>query len=386
MSKARPWYKRSGVDFVVSTMNFPSSDHKWAFSAIIDMLNEQDRPLPDNPKYIRGITGLSNQKWSVVRRYLIEHGLLIVIDGEYISNQRFERERAERESDHKRSVENGKMGGLASAHSRQQPLYSNVEDSQKVADNFELIRRLSKKKNRPTEMKRQKLGDCDQPPPQAPSVLQEARIESNLTQPNESVVNELGSVAAGGAGQDGDSRKLEETDLQSLYESVATASGHSPVLPDQIERATRFVRKWRDAGIDFDKVVVPSIRAIISESSEPTRTLGRFDARILHEHARVAATPKSRAYQPPDEPLLAPEGEPETFRPLRDDLLKKLGPIAYSTFLNHVRFEEVDGVLGEDRRVMRVRYVRKGSIILMDGNRVGLVTGAAKAIGFTEVW
>jgi len=90
--------------------------------------------------------------------------------------------------------------------------------------------------------------------------------------------------------------------------------------------------------------------------------------------------------QPPTEPVLAPECESEIFRPMRDALLKKMGPSAYSIFLNHVRFEEVEGVPGKDRRVMRVSYVRKGSIILMDGGRVGLVTAEAKAIGFTEVW
>ncbi len=370
----------------MSTMDFPSSDHKWVFSVIIDMLNDQDRPLRDCPKFIRGITGVSIQKWTAVRRYLIDHGHLIELDGGYISNRRFERERTERENSHKASVEHGKVGGLKSAASNQKPPCPNVEGQEKVGDNPELISKFSKKKNRPTATKWQKLGDCDRPPPQAPGARQEARIESNLTQPNESIGNWLDRETEGRAGRDDDCSKLEEADLRVLYESVAAASGHNPVAPDQIQRATRFVRKWRDAGMDFDKVVFPTIRAMISESSEPTRTLGRFDARIFHEHARMAATPKDRAYQPPAEPLLAPEGEAEIFRPMRDALLKKMGPAAYSTFLNHVRFEEVHDVPGEGRRVMGVTYVRKGSIILMDGNRVGLVTRAAKAIGFTEVW
>jgi len=92
MARHRPWYKRSGSDFVMATLGFPSSDHKWAYSAIIDMLNDRDRPLADDPGFICGFTGLSKQKWAAVRRWLIDGGYLIVVGDGCLSNPRFERE------------------------------------------------------------------------------------------------------------------------------------------------------------------------------------------------------------------------------------------------------------------------------------------------------
>jgi hypothetical protein len=172
MAHGRPWYKRNGSDLVMATLSFPSSDHKWAYSAIIDMLNDRDRPLADDAGFICGFTGLSKQKWASVRRYLLEHEYLALIDGGYISNPRFERERLERVAEHERSVEAGRAGGLKSAAQREPKNGRSHKSSNLVATNRQLLCDLPQTLAEPSNGHELKTNDLFEPPPQA-----RARVE-----------------------------------------------------------------------------------------------------------------------------------------------------------------------------------------------------------------
>jgi uncharacterized protein YdaU (DUF1376 family) len=118
MAHGRPWYKRAGGDFLMAVIHMPDAEHKWAYSAIIDMLNDRDRPIADEAGFISGFTGLSRKKWSIVRAYLLKHGYLALTDDGHLTNPRFERERADRHASQERSVEAGRKGGRASAAAR----------------------------------------------------------------------------------------------------------------------------------------------------------------------------------------------------------------------------------------------------------------------------
>lgn len=209
----------------------------------------------------------------------------------------------------------------------------------------------------------------------------------NTTHPIETEVGSEGENGADGSGRvEPEKGRLEDADLNDLYFAVAEASGHNPSSSVQINRAYGFVEKWRKAGVDFDTVVIPTIRAMVAESSDPTRTLGRFDARISHEHARVAAKGKSgKPYVPPASPLLTPMGESEIFVPLRQALLERLGPRTFSTYVNRVVFEDVGEQPG-GRHPIKVVDPMPGGLGLMDAERASIVRACAKALGFTEVW
>ena len=367
----------------MAVVGFPSSDHKWAYSAIIDMLNDRDAPLPDNPVLICGFTGLSKRRWTQVRDFLMAEGYLIAVGNGYLSNPRFEEEREARSAEHERSVENGRRGGLIAAQGRAAPEIKSEktarkrdENAAKIEDNLDL-----------NGQEPQKTVGQELPPPQPTRARLEARIESNTTHPITTEVVGDGEGAGSGSGRDEPALgRLEDADLGQLYDAVAEASGHNPSSPDQINRAYGFVEKWRKAGISFDLIVIPSIRAMVAESSEPTRTLGRFDARISHEHARAAAKGKTgKPYTPPPSPELIVSGEDAMFRPLRKALLDRLGPRTFATYVNRVRFEDVGEQPG-GRHPIKVVDPMPGGLGLMDADRAAIVRACAKALGFTEVW
>jgi hypothetical protein len=85
---------------------------------------------------------------------------------------------------------------------------------------------------------------------------------------------------------------LANADLKVLYDAVCEASGFTSADPGAISRAFAQIERWRNNGFDFDEVVIPTIRHCIANDLPepgPTRTLGRFNKAITHEHARRKA-------------------------------------------------------------------------------------------------
>lgn len=178
--------------------------------------------------------------------------------------------------------------------------------------------------------------------------------------------------------------RLADADLKVKLDAVLDAAGWHPRSPAAIDRALTQVEEWTKAGVDFDDVVIPSIKAVVAETSEPTRTLGRFRARIDHEHARRKARNGSgRDYTPPKSPNLAPEDEDPQFRPFRQRLLDHFGPQLFSLLINDVRFSaELQG----DRRLLAVNGREYMTEVVVNGLNAPAVRKAAREAGFADIW
>lgn len=410
MAHARPWYKRNGADFVMATLAMPDAETKWAYSALIDMLNDRDRPLPDDAAFICGFTGLSRKKWANVRRYLLdtpsssgEPYLQLTQAGE-LTNPRFERERADRASSHAEAVENGRRGGRASAAQRSAtgtdhaPVRAHGapdDRAQKQAESMPYSTPESRSKVVPkVDGEPRENSDLAEPPPQAPCARQSP--DKIYTQHNPSIET---SVDAGGLGRADASppaapppvaapalSRLDDKNLQALFDAVCDAAGFNPIQPGAISRAYEQVKAWRDADINFDTVVVPTIKATVADTNEPTRVLSRFDKAVRHQHARLKAKgEQGQSYVAPPSPVLTVEGEPEVMQAIRADMLRIMGPVAYCQSMNAVVLQEVADA-GGGRRPVQVHDKRPTSLQLMNGIHAATLRSVAQRHGFTGVW
>ncbi|MFL6864061.1 MAG: hypothetical protein ACJ8DZ_13790 [Allosphingosinicella sp.] len=390
----------------MATLGFPDAETKWAYSAIIDMLNDRDRPLTDDAGFICGFTGLSRKKWAIVRRYLLEtesgsgEPFLQLTDRGDLTNPRFERERAERRSSHEDSVEFGRAGGRKSAALRaagQTELdLPDGEDSRAHAPaRSDPARKSGRKSPDSTPNSRvesapngaekprggqSKSNGLAQPPPQATRARQTPEIrEEDSPRPAAEPDPPVRAHA-----RETPPDRLNDHDLQDLVDAVCDASGYRPVSPGQLDRAFRIVKEWRDAGFDFTEVVVPTVKAVVSESRDPTRTLGRFTARIRHEHARLKAKGEAGTpYRPPVSPVLDVPGEGPAVRAIRAELLKRVGTAVYCAVANTARLEPVtDAAAGR----APLRVISAGPASLNDGHTGTVLAQIAKRHGFTEIW
>lgn len=113
---ARPWYKRYGGDFVLGTMSL-SLEEKGAYSICLDLIYDRGAPIPDEPRWLAGVCGVSVRKWSSLREKLIESGKLVARDGA-LSNPRADKELEDAAETARKAAENGAKGGNKAAENR----------------------------------------------------------------------------------------------------------------------------------------------------------------------------------------------------------------------------------------------------------------------------
>lgn len=393
MPAGRPWYQRNPADFIMAVRGW-DLEMAGAYSLIIDHLNDRDRPLPNDDRFMAGLLGCSAQRWRKIRDFLIDHEKLVITDDDYLTNPRFEREHAARYEDRERAVSNGRAGGLISAakragqteldfepdsrahartaHAHGARARSGAESGkelQKIGQNFSNSSATS------LAEPEQNIVENQSPPPSPPSSSVRAR-ESRVKRRDSSHPNNgaLPRVRA------------HEDDLETLTAACCEAAGLHLTDRVAIDRAMRQVERWRSAGFDFDGIVLPTIRAATLKTDEPSRLLSRFTRAVEHQHAKRNATvAKGQTYTPPEGPKLTPPDEDPALFPLRTDLLEALGERSYCLTLNRVRFED-GGAVNGDKHPLRVA----GPAYLLEPLRQGpiakLIRKHARDYGFTDVW
>ena len=105
----QPWYKRYGADFVHGCLGL-TLEQKGAYSLCLDLIYDRRGPIPDDPRWLAGVCGVSVRKWKSLRAALIETGKLVERDGA-LSNGRAEKEIENALKTSRKHAENGAKGG-----------------------------------------------------------------------------------------------------------------------------------------------------------------------------------------------------------------------------------------------------------------------------------
>lgn len=117
------WYKRCGADFIHGTMML-TLEEKGAYSLCLDLIYDRGGPIPDEPRWLAGVCGVSLRKWAAIRDRLLSLGK-IVSDGEHLSNSRADLEMVSSELHARKLAESGAKGGRKRAENAGQANKSN---------------------------------------------------------------------------------------------------------------------------------------------------------------------------------------------------------------------------------------------------------------------
>jgi uncharacterized protein YdaU (DUF1376 family) len=110
----RPFYKRYPRDFLMDTADL-CLEEKGAYSCLLDLMYARGGPIPDEPQWLAGQLGCSTRRWNQLRASLLKANK-ITPRGEYLSNERVERELEVRQDYTVQQVEWGRKGGKKRAN------------------------------------------------------------------------------------------------------------------------------------------------------------------------------------------------------------------------------------------------------------------------------
>lgn len=382
-----PWIKWFTSDFLNGVSDL-EADEIGIYAVVLNLQADKGAPIDDDARWLARRCGTSTRRFNQVRARLISLGKLEARAG-MLANARMMAEVQKRDGKSRQARDaalarwhgdrepelplDGQDPSLAGARARTDDEKTKIK-SGKTPEQIDLNEPVKSRKPQSSAVS----ADADASPP----VRARQKLEdSDSTRPSHSA----GPVRARTreAGGEDPPDRLNDADLKAKVDAVCEAAGYRPVSPGQIDRAYRIVQEWIKDRLDFDLVVIPTIRAVVSESRDPTRTLGRFSARVRHEQARLKAQPNGRAYAPPSSPVLEVEGEEPVMKLIRTELLERLGPGPYCTVANTARLERVEDA-GGNRTPLRV--IQNGPTRLNDGTASATLRAIARRHGFTEVW
>lgn len=386
----KPWIKWFSSDFLngVGASNM-GPEEIGIYAVVLSLMADRGAPIDDDRAWIARKAGTSTRKAGMILDKLIDLGK-IEKRGGMLGNARMIREISKRDG----KSEKARAAAIARWHGDNQPELDLAGGDAEKAGSRDLSPEYPRDKSeiipeKNTEKKTQKprksavSDDADAFSPSRARVIQtpEARIiqSTDHLEPPRVEPEEPAPPS-----------RLDDRDLQALFDACSVASGYNPIQPGHIAKALDMVKGWRDAGIDFDEVVIPTIKHVIANSPDPTSSFARFDKRIRHEHARRGAQPKNgAAYKAPAVPIVeGVDGEDARCVAIRRALLDRLGPALYCTMVNEIRLQPVHpDEMGDNDKRRPIRVITKrvvGSI--MNGEHASVLRNAARSQGFTDVW
>lgn len=420
MAHSKPWYKRNGGDFVIAVMHFPDNDFRWTYSAIIDLLNDRDRPIPDDAHFICGVARVTKQKWTKIRAYLLQHGYLELTEDGCLTNPRFERERTERAGQREASVEAGREGGKRSAAARAER-QSELALEENLPRNLQESDQLSSKKHTKFLQSLSEVSDEHslktngkiEPPPQptrARAAASEARDKISNNQPSDpnaprarvgapapAHTREGAREGGGGAAAHPSNATAPapdclidfDDDHGKLTMRCCEAAGIALRVrgnPAMWAKARGTVAEWQAAGVNVDRVAIPAIKAQRRAMTEPANSLAKFTAAVDTRKAK----PRKRSERLPPAPPARFDFPDETqaLAQFRRDLAQAIGTRSYADWCASIRFAIVEGGQGQ---VLQLQHRTEGNPLwqpgrVMEAHGSKLRSLAKQALGVTDAW
>lgn len=342
-----PWIRWFTANFLTEVADL-EADEIGVYAVIINLMADRAGPIENDAKWLARRCGTSTRRFNQIRAKLLRiPGLLIERDG-LLGHVKMLREiqRRDGKSAQARSAAmtrwqhtgepelplgNGQAPPRARTHGAAQeaPIKPGKKGETSPEQN-DLISR----KNGQKPQKTANSTDADASPPVR--AREEEEEESRITTHPES---QTLTCASGEAAP----THLNDADLMQLFTAVCEAAGFAPIYPNAVHWAMKQIEEWRDAGMDFERTVIPAIRQKVAESSERTRSLGRFKVAVAAEHAHR----KSGAKPDPVMPAtlanpVAPDDPDPRLRTIRDHLRRQCGTRPYDGWLRPMCFG-VDG-------------------------------------------
>lgn len=113
MTAPLPWFKAWPQRWLNATREL-TLEERGAYNDLLQLLYLRDRRIPDDAQFCASFLGITKRKWNAIRDVLLDHDRLVLI-GDYLTDERFEEERAASRDKREAQAAKGRKGGKARA-------------------------------------------------------------------------------------------------------------------------------------------------------------------------------------------------------------------------------------------------------------------------------
>ncbi len=360
---AKPWVKFYPSDFLNGIADLPP-ELVGAYTIILALIWDRGGPIDDDPSWIARRLNVGTKAWThTIRPKLLASGKIEIRNG-LIGNKRAIEEVERRDG----VADKNRKNALSRWH--QQPDLFEEESTKESAKNPPKNRVINRPIHPP--IKKTKSAENGQSVNATASGLARARSRNQKLESNERTNLHTPTRVARPNGKEPQVR-YDDQSIDLIFGAVCEAAGHSPP-DDMIDRSKEFIRKWKDAGISVDHVILPTIRKIMAATPDPvTSSLKRFDRDIMGANAQT----KARAAQPEEVPIFKLDGEDERIVPIRQAIATAIGTPAYMALAQRTKFS-IDGDVIKLNGALAPRLKDE-----IGGKRM---TRIASQHGFRDIW
>lgn len=285
------WYRRFGANFIAGTLDL-TFEEKGAYSLCLDLIYDRGAPIPDDPRWIAGVCGISMRRWNGLRDALIAKGKLYLIDGK-LSNKRADKEMQRASDIHGKRVDAARLGADATnkkdAKTAGKPAENAAKNARKPSENQAVAHEINGLEAPNGHIRARRIED---------------RIEEepyHTAQPYLGTAPENDATPARAVPRQG--REFYDHVENRLRDSVPWSNSPDIGLKDLSP-----ILALLGGGMDLELDVVPAITAAARKDPTPRRTWKYFIGHISEWH--VLRT------KPPD--VVVPFAKPETERERKD--------------------------------------------------------------------
>lgn len=343
-----PWIKWFTGDFLggIGAFNM-KADEIGVYAVILNLMAERGSAIEDDRQWLAGRCGCTTRRLNQIIQRLVEIGKIQIQQGR-ITNKRMlaEVEYRGAKSDQARQAVEQRW-----ERERQRELALEDKNRQKKPRKNEEKTEINRRKNEELSEINQRSFDqfsqnsansehtdvsstvytMDDTTRARDSEHQRFRIKQTNIEPRNEEARETKK-------KEPDVR-YDDQSFDTIFGAVCFAAGHSPP-DDGIDRSKDYIRRWRDAGISVDDIILPTIQRIMASSPDVvTSSLKRFDREIMGAAAQNSARKAQKA-----KPLIPVYEIPEEDRRMvavRKDIHKKIGS-AYPAMATHFRLDVDD--------------------------------------------
>lgn len=376
----RYWHKRYHSDALNGYRGL-NLEQRGAYTTILDLLYDSGAEgIRDDERLIAGHLDIHTRKWRALRQELLEAGKIIQIEGDRLSNNRYLKERENTLSLSEKRAEAGSKGGQKLSKSQAIACGEMPENSSSGQVQAEFEPSSTPELDLKLQTTERELDTKTAENSQTGEAIAKQELSYTRAKEVRSYIDSTTSTKSLNTKPSETKNPLDgDDDILNRINELGRIAGLNLTRPEKIATALDQLREWLGEGIDYERDILPTIKARSADNpSETVHSLRYFDAAVRKRFglsSQGIAPAKPLAPPKPKDPIAAVDGTDDRVAEFRARLTRTVGPRVYNN-----NFAPEHCAIEIEDNLVRLRFRSDAEATLAEARFGDGVSTAARAM------